>query len=401
VTLSAGDGYDIYEWSNGETTQTILANASGQYWVVAYNYSSQTYGSDTVNILIECQPDGTCPEGTSCQDGYCFDDTVDPCDGITCPSGQQCWEGACFDQCSENSCDPGDVCYAGNCFQTADACQGISCASGEVCHEGACYQSCEITDTNLCFDLGPDTVYPSGTTVTLSAGDGYDIYEWSNGETTQTILANASGQYWVVAYNYSSQTYGSDTINVLIECQPDGTCPEGTSCQDGYCFDDTVDPCDGITCPAGQQCWEGACFDQCSENSCDPGDVCYAGNCFQTGDLCEGVTCPEGQICIEGACYEENVTGLLDENTNSNFTIYPNPGANYISVSYKLKNAGKLNISVISVSGKTLLSRAYHYKKPGSYTEEIEGMEKLHSGIYFIQLSGDDTHQLRKWVKKE
>jgi len=85
----------------------------------------------------------------------------------------------------------------------------------------------------------------------------------------------------------------------------------------------------------------------------------------------------------------------LNENPNGNFTIYPNPGTDYTSVSFELENAGNLYISLISVSGKTLLSRAYQDKKPGSYTKEIDGIEKLNSGIYFIKLSGNDIHQLK------
>jgi PKD repeat protein len=53
VTLDAGSGMDAYSWSTSESTQTVLVNNSGSYWVMVD--SSGCSNSDTIDVLlIDC-----------------------------------------------------------------------------------------------------------------------------------------------------------------------------------------------------------------------------------------------------------------------------------------------------------------------------------------------------------
>lgn len=64
--------------------------------------------------------------------------------------------------------------------------------------------------------LGPDIV-SCNAFETLDAGPGMDSYFWSNTQTTQTIAATASGDYWVTVELNGCAT--TDTINVtLLDC---------------------------------------------------------------------------------------------------------------------------------------------------------------------------------------
>lgn len=47
-------------------------------------------------------------------------------------------------------------------------------------------------------DLGPDIIFLEGESYTLDAGNPGLSYEWSTGETTQTITVNMQGDYWVI-----------------------------------------------------------------------------------------------------------------------------------------------------------------------------------------------------------
>lgn len=168
--------------------------------------------------------------------------------------------------------------------------------------------------------LGP-TFLQDNTTLLLDAGDGFDAYEWSTGELNQKINVNTSGRYWVTAYNVSGEYFGTDTISVIFKCDPQGACPQGFECIDGYCIDNS--DCADVVCPEGQVCYQGGCFPNCVENDpnsqcyfgqefetapcenviCAQGSTCHEGGCFPVIDSCEGVNCPEGQVCYEGACF--------------------------------------------------------------------------------------------------
>ncbi|MBI3501584.1 MAG: T9SS type A sorting domain-containing protein [Bacteroidetes bacterium] len=64
VTLDAGNMGATYVWSTGATTQTLVVNASGSFWVVAYNSCGNSTASVTVTInpnppVVNLGPDVT------------------------------------------------------------------------------------------------------------------------------------------------------------------------------------------------------------------------------------------------------------------------------------------------------------------------------------------------------
>ena len=63
----------------------------------------------------------------------------------------------------------------------------------------------------LSVNLGNDTLVCSGKTVTLDAGPGDSVYQWSNGSATQTIQTDKPGTYWVHVIN-RWKCEASDTI---------------------------------------------------------------------------------------------------------------------------------------------------------------------------------------------
>ena len=55
VTLDAGPGAENYIWSTGETTQTIIVEETGNYWVVYYA-NVACYTSDTSEVIVNPLP---------------------------------------------------------------------------------------------------------------------------------------------------------------------------------------------------------------------------------------------------------------------------------------------------------------------------------------------------------
>ena len=76
-------------------------------------------------------------------------------------------------------------------------------------------------DTTL-INIGNDTIFCIGGSLTLDAGAGFTTYLWSTGETTQAIAVDTTGTYWVNASNISgcSSCIASDTINVTVSPLP-------------------------------------------------------------------------------------------------------------------------------------------------------------------------------------
>ncbi|MEM9025215.1 MAG: T9SS type A sorting domain-containing protein, partial [Bacteroidota bacterium] len=62
-------------------------------------------------------------------------------------------------------------------------------------------------------DLGGDFAVENGKTFTLDAGAGFSTYEWSTGETTQTIMKANQGAYSVTVSD-NSGCEAADTVNV-------------------------------------------------------------------------------------------------------------------------------------------------------------------------------------------
>ncbi len=72
-------------------------------------------------------------------------------------------------------------------------------------------QPIQVLANDLMVDLGADTTICENETLELDAGDGI-IYQWSTGETTQTIEVDTSGVYWVSVSDGRCSAY--DAIEV-------------------------------------------------------------------------------------------------------------------------------------------------------------------------------------------
>jgi len=318
-------------------------------------------------------------------------DFNDPCFGVVCPPGEVCYEGSCYpeviDPCSLVECAEGEICYEGECYPDAtNPCNYVQCAEGEACYEGACYPNCTSGATVDCVDLGPDLFSRDGTTIVLSADSGYDVYQWSNGDTTQNILVDASGQYWVIAYNFTDSTSSSDTINVLIECGPEGNCPQGTTCVDGYCFS-AADPCADNTCPEGEECFDGACFASCPGSSCN---YCYAGNCFEQAS-CENIICPPDVECVDGSC--QSSTSSIKNDLLSGIRFYPNPTDGVININYT-GDSFDANIEIRNLLGQKLASKRIEINSGATALYDLSEYRGVNAVFVAIRYEDINIHRI-------
>ena len=177
-------------WSNGETTESIVVTASGDYYV-----DNGLYTSSTISVTVNSNPVAT----------------------IT-PDG------------STTFCEGGDVTLTANAASSYLWSNGETSASILVEANGSF--SVTITDVNGCMGTSSlvDVIVNSNPVATISAdgsttfciGESVDLtaaggasYLWSTGETTTTINAITTNSYSVTAYSAEGCSAVSDEVSVI------------------------------------------------------------------------------------------------------------------------------------------------------------------------------------------
>lgn len=184
VVLTAPAGYAVYQWNNGQTSQSITVTTAGVYNVTltdAFGCVSLPSADITVTVHpIPATPDITAGGPLS----FCAGGSVT----LSAPAG-----------------------YASYLWSNGETTQSILVTNSGVF-------SVIVGDLNGCNSLSSASVtvnvhpYPAtpsitasgpttfckGGSVVLTASSGYASYLWSNGETTQSITVTTSGSYTVV-----------------------------------------------------------------------------------------------------------------------------------------------------------------------------------------------------------
>ena len=193
VTLDAQNSGANYDWSTNETTQTINVTTAGDYWVAVTdaNYCT-TY--DTISVVFNPLPVLNFPDDT----------TV--CGSLVLDAG-----------------NPGST-YLWNDASTNQTLTANT--SGQYWVSVTAGNNCSISDTvNITVnpapfvDLGQDTAICNGEIYTLDAENPGSTYLWQTGETTQTISASATGDYWVSITNLYNCEF-TDTVHIQVNPSP-------------------------------------------------------------------------------------------------------------------------------------------------------------------------------------
>lgn len=196
LTLDPGAGYTNYNWSTGDSTQTVVADSTVAYAVVVTD-TNGCMGTDTINITVNPLPTiNLGPDTVVCQGGTI---TLDAGAGLSA--------------------------YAWSTSTTAQT--ELVTTTGNY--------SVTVTDANNCenFDsimvtisppftvnLGPDTAFCQGTSIVLDAGAGLAMYAWSNNVTTSTNTVNTVGNYSVTVTDINGCELSDD---IVVSSNPNPT----------------------------------------------------------------------------------------------------------------------------------------------------------------------------------
>ena len=192
LTIDAKNSGMTYKWSTGVITQSIIVTSTGSYAVTVSN--GPCTDRDTILVTFNTQPNVSLGKDT-----------------ILCT-------GSSLSLDAKNS----GMTYK---WSTGVATQNIIVTTTGLYAVTVSNGPCTDRDTiNVIFgtvplvDLGGDTTICDENSLTLNAGNPGKSYNWSTGETTQTISANSSGIYAVTVSDNGCT--GRDTININLGVIP-------------------------------------------------------------------------------------------------------------------------------------------------------------------------------------
>ncbi len=193
VVLAANIGSG-YLWSNGATTQNISVNANGSFTVTVTNNNGCIATSTQISTTLLTANASAVAQGptTFCQGSSVI---------ISANAGNSyLWSnGASTQNINVNQ--------AGNYSVTVVNANGCSAVSNVVVTNVS-------VPTATATITGSTTICPGGnTSITANAGNSY---QWSSGETTQTISAFSAGPYSVIVTNALGCVASSNVVNVSL-----------------------------------------------------------------------------------------------------------------------------------------------------------------------------------------
>ena len=199
VTLSTSGGTS-YAWSNGATTASINVGTAASYSVTVTGSNGCTSVSTPVTVSVTSTPPNTV--STSGPTSFCQGGSVT----LSAPTGYNyLWSnGSTSRTVSVNT--------SGSYRVTVSATGGCSSTSSAVNVTANALPTANVTASG-------STSFCQGGSVTLTATGG-SSYQWSNGQSGNSITVNAAGSYSAVASNASGCTASSNNINVTVSAIP-------------------------------------------------------------------------------------------------------------------------------------------------------------------------------------
>ncbi|MFT6746106.1 MAG: gliding motility-associated-like protein [Glaciecola sp.] len=192
ITFDAVVG-TVWTWSNGDNTQATTVNSTGTYSVIVADGSGCT-SYDTINLVTQALPVVTLGNDTT----ICADSTItfDAVVGTV-------WTWSNGDNTKTTILNSTGA-YS---VIVADA---IGCTGYDTINL--------VMQAIPVIDLGNNTTICADSTITFDAVVG-TVWNWSNGDNTQTTTVNTTGEYRVIVADAIGCT-GYDTINLVMQAVP-------------------------------------------------------------------------------------------------------------------------------------------------------------------------------------
>ena len=360
VTLNAGSGYPIYDWSFGvANSQFLTVNASNEYSVIVTNNDNCT-GTDTINVVFNPLPlVDLGPDTTICAN-----------ENLTLDAGA----------------------YTSFLWSTNEVSQTIDVSAANT-------YSVEVVDSNACVgtddivvgisptpmvNLGADTVsICNGDSAILDAGS-QDVYLWNTGEVSQIITPKLEGMYSVEVSNAANCT-ASDSAYVKVNSLPNLDFLMDTSICDDI----------SVTIDAGNfasYTW----FDSSSAQSItlDSTNLSLGANTISLSVEDANACTAEGSFVLTLIDCDTISTSIRSNELMKSIQLFPNPSKDFVQINLS-KTFEQLNLQVLSLEGRVIIQEEYQQEN-----KVILAIDHLPSGVYFLELRSQGQQAVFKLVKE-
>ena len=245
LILDASTGASSYQWMNGTgsvfTQQTFTVNATGTYFVVATLGACTS--TDTIDVTVNPITTTNLPNAATCNGDSAlifgnyetiagaYRDTLVAITGCDSILVQQLIVNPTYNQNlgTITICAGDSALIFGN-YETVPGIYSDTLTSINSC-DSIVSQTLSVL-SNSSVNLGNDTTFCAGNSLTLDAGAGASSYQWMNGTgsafTQQTFTVNTTGTYFVVVANGSCSA--SDTIDVTVNPTASTNLPNTSIC---------------------------------------------------------------------------------------------------------------------------------------------------------------------------
>jgi len=441
TTLDAGSGYTTYTWSNGAGThETAVVTTGGVYTVTVSSGTCSGSASATVNV-------GNFPLSVSVSPAgpvtVCQGDTV----LLTATSGFASYAWSNGSQVANaQAITSGDY----SVTVTKNACIGVDTVQVTV----------NATPVPLILPAGPVTAC-SNDTVILDAGSGFASYNWSDGETTETIQPATSGTFGVSVTQNNCTGSTAAPVNVTFTAAPSPVIsPAGSvnvcsgsggvqlsagagyssyawstgattesitvNMAGAYTVSVTQNGCTAVAAASNVSLVTkpvatisgstsnhvsyltaspvGATYQWLVQNSPN-GSYTVTGNTSQNDTVTCGNAAYYSVIAMQNGCadtssqHEVVCTGINEISSLVSFSIEPNPASDVLFVNYELSDNTNMKLSVIDLTGRQVIEVLNGSEVKGYHQHQVK-LTDISAGVYLLNFVTDNGSFNAKFVKQ-
>ncbi|WP_372947736.1 cohesin domain-containing protein [Mariniphaga sp.] len=238
VVLTSGEAVS-YEWSTGETTQSITVSAAGTYYVTVTNAEGCSATSETVEVTVESRPEE--PSKENCWDEFVFNNTTCQWENVgeepVEPTPVNCWDEFSF---NTNTCEWENIRTqpeepALECYQTATwnetTCSWDVTGTQPEAPATACWETATWNETTCSWDVtGTQPVVPTAENCWDEFVFNNTTCQWENvgEEPVEPTPANCWDEFSFNTNTCEWENIGTQPEEPAVECYQTATWNETT-----------------------------------------------------------------------------------------------------------------------------------------------------------------------------